>query len=115
MYLGSHPRDLRMWRLNVISRLEQLGDVWTPRTAMEKCLWVLIIIREIQLLESREVKMGQKWNTGSCDARSLALKVVPSHSEIIEVQTDAGCLPEGGGRVSIFVKRRKAMACIKAY
>jgi hypothetical protein len=99
----------------VISPLEQLREVWTPRRAVEKCLWVLIIIRELQLLESRAVKTGQKWNIESCDARSPAFKVVPSHSERIMVQTDAGCLPIQVRRISIFVKCRKAMARVRAY
>lgn len=65
-----------------------------------RCHGVLVIIREVQFMvrwTEREARI-LLWE-------STALKVVPSHSEIIMVQTDVGCLPARAGRISIFVKR----------
>lgn len=66
--------------------------VWTLSTAMQECPCVLVIIRQTQLLETKWWGR-QKWNIESYDARSISLKVVPSHSEIIIVQENVGCLP----------------------
>lgn len=45
-----------------------------------------------KLLEAKVMRWA-KWNIESYDARSIPLKVVPSHSEIIIVWANVGCLP----------------------
>lgn len=89
--------------------------VCTLGTAMKKCPCVLITIRQIQLLFWRRTWWaGQKWNIKSCDARSISWKVVPSHSEIIVIQANVGCLPVCEHEEFLFwLCWREAVACAK--
>lgn len=113
--LGPHPRELSQWRSKGNITSKAAPRVWTLRTAMQECPCVLIIIREIQLLETKEMRWAkmEHWILW-CKKhfiKGCAKSFRNNHS------TGKRGLPASvqAGRISIFIMWWKAVVCAKVY